>query len=346
MFFDRDGTPMICDLDATNHNPKLDLDKSPTVLMVDDDDLVLERLQETVAAAGYSVRTAASGSEALHSLENSFASIVVTDLKMAGMDGLELCRRLRNRPWPEYLYIILLTTQDAENDVHAGLDAGADDYISKRTYAAQFTARLRAAKRFLALENSLNGELEKKRKLSTTDALTGVYNRPYFVRNLGLELKRSLRRGGGVSLLLLDFDNFKAVNDTYGHAVGDIVLRRLSKQILKCLDRTTGWCAHLGGEEFAVVLEDATLADARQCAEKMRHEIASGSINTSRGTVRITVSIGISGVEESTDRNAVTVESLLKMASANLFASKLNGRNRVTSCDSHVPDSSEPKARH
>jgi diguanylate cyclase (GGDEF)-like protein len=192
----------------------------------------------------------------------------------------------------------------------------------------------------------LNGELEKKRKLSTTDALTGVYNRPYFVRNLGLELKRSLRRGGGVSLLLLDFDNFKAVNDTYGHAVGDIVLRRLSKQILKCLDRTTGWCAHLGGEEFAVVLEDATLADARQCAEKMRHEIASGSINTSRGTVRITVSIGISGVEESTDRNAVTVESLLKMASANLFASKLNGRNRVTSCDSHVPDSSEPKARH
>jgi two-component system, cell cycle response regulator len=329
---------MIRDLDVTNRGPMLDPDQAPAVLMVDDDDLVLERLQETVAAAGYSVRTAAGGMEALHSLENSFAPIVVTDLKMAGMDGLELCRRLRNRPWPGYLYIIFLTTHDDENAIHAGLDAGADDYISKRSYAAQFTARLRAAKRFLALENSLNHELEKKRKLSTTDALTGVYNRPYFVRNLSLELKRSLRNGGAVSLLLLDFDSFQAVNDTYGHAIGDIVLRRLTKQILNCLDRSTGWCAHLGGEEFAVVLEDTTLADARQCADRMRHEIANGAISTSRGTVRITVSIGVSGVEESVDRNTVTVESLLNLASANLYASKANGRNCVTS--------REPTARH
>jgi two-component system, cell cycle response regulator len=296
-----------------------DTEMAPAVLIVDDDDLVLGRMQETVTAAGYSVRTAGSGVEALHSLESCFASIVVTDLKMAGMDGLELCRRLRKRAWPGYLYIILLTVQDAENDIRAGLDAGADDYISKRAYAAQFTARLRAAKRFLALEDSLNGELEKKRKLSTTDALTGVYNRPYFVRNLGLELKRSLRSGRGVSLLLLKFDHFKAVNDIYGHDIGDLVLKRLTRQMLKCLDPSTGWCAHLCGEEFAVVLEDTTLADAQKCADKMRHEIANGSINTSRGAVRITVSIGISGVEDSVHGNAVTVDSLLKMASANLY---------------------------
>jgi two-component system, cell cycle response regulator len=304
---------------------RLDTELAPTVLIVDDDDLVLRRLQETVTAAGYSVRTACSGAEALHSLESSFASIVITDLKMVGMDGVELCRRLRKRDWPGYLYIILLTVQDAEHDIHAGLDAGADDYISKRTYAAQFTARLRAAKRFLALENSMNGELEKKRKLSTTDALTGVYNRPYFVRNLGLELKRSLRRGSGVSLLLLNFDHFKAVNDTYGHAIGDIALKRLTQHILKSLHPSTGWCAHLGGEEFAVVLEDTMLADAQMCADKMRHEIANLSINTSRGAVRITVRIGISGVEEG-HGDAVTVDSLLKMASANLYASKVNGR--------------------
>jgi two-component system, cell cycle response regulator len=309
---------------------RLDTEMAPTVLIVDDDDLVLKRLEETVTAAGYSVRTAGSGIEALHSLQSSFASIVVTDLKMAGMDGLELCRRLRKGAWPGYLYIILLTARDAENDIHAGLDAGADDYISKRTYAAQFTARLRAAKRFLALENSLDGELERKRKLSTTDALTGVYNRPYFIRNLGLELKRSLRDGRGVSLLLLNFDHFKAVNDTYGHAIGDTVLKRLTPQILKCLHPSTGWCAHLGGEEFAVVLEDTMLADAQKCADKMRHEIANASINTSRGAVRITVRIGISGVEEG-QGNAVTVDSLLKMASASLYASKVNGRTGTTS---------------
>ena len=302
---------------------RLNTETAPAVLIVDDDDLVLKRLEETVTAAGYSVRTAGSGIEALHSLESSFASIVVTDLKMAGMDGLELCRRLRKGAWPGYLYIILLTARDAENDIHAGLDAGADDYISKRTYSAQFTARLRAAKRFLALENSLDGELERKRKLSTTDALTGVYNRPYFIRNLGLELKRSLRDGRGVSLLLLNFDHFKAVNDTYGHAIGDSVLKRLTPQILKCLHPSTGWCAHLGGEEFAVVLEDTMLADAQKCADKMRHEIANASINTSRGAVRITVRIGISGVEEG-QGNAVTVDSLLKMASADLYASMRN----------------------
>lgn len=302
---------------------RLNTETAPAVLIVDDDDLVLKRLEETVTAAGYSVRTAGSGIEALHSLESSFASIVVTDLKMAGMDGLELCRRLRKGAWPGYLYIILLTARDAENDIHAGLDAGADDYISKRTYSAQFTARLRAAKRFLALENSLDGELERKRKLSTTDALTGVYNRPYFIRNLGLELKRSLREGRGVSLLLLNFDHFKAVNDTYGHAIGDSVLKRLTPQILKCLHPSTGWCAHLGGEEFAVVLEDTMLADAQKCADKMRHEIANASINTSRGAVRITVRIGISGVEEG-QGNAVTVDSLLKMASADLYASMRN----------------------
>src|ERR1700689_3973752 len=188
---------------------RLDTETGPAALMVDDDDPVPKRLEERVTAAGYSVRTAGSGIEALHSLESSFASIVVTDLKMAGMDGLELCRRLRKGAWPGYFYIIFLTPRDAENDIHAGLSAGADDYISKRTYSAQFTARLRAAKRFLALENSLVGELERKRKLSTTDALTGVYNRPYFVRNLGLELERSLRRGAGVSLLLLKFDQFQ-----------------------------------------------------------------------------------------------------------------------------------------
>lgn len=302
-----------------NHS-RLDTEMAPAVLIVDDDDLVLGCLQKTVTAAGYTVRIAGSGVEALHSMESSFASIVVTDLKMEGMDGLELCRRLRKRAWPGYLYIILLTVQDAEHDIHAGLDAGADDYVSKGTYAAQFTARLRAARRFLALESSLNGELEKKRKLSMTDAMTGVYNRSYFVRNLGLELRRSLRLGRGVSLLLLNFRHFKAVNDTYGHAIGDIVLKRLTRQILKSLHPSTGWCAHLGGEEFAVVLEDTMLSDAQKCADKVRHEIANVSINTSRGVVRIAVRIGISGVEEGHDE-AVTVDSLLKMASANLYAS-------------------------
>jgi diguanylate cyclase (GGDEF)-like protein len=321
--------------DDTQQVLKLDLPTSPTVLIVDDDELVLAYLKELVTGAGYVVRTAATGVEALAALENSSASIVVTDLNMPGMNGLDLCRRIREHARPGYVYIILLTVRDQEEDVLVGLDAGADDYLSKRTSAAQFTARLRIAKRVLALEYSLKSALEKKHHLAMTDALTGAYNRRYFTRHLGRELKRAQRFGGDVSLLMLDIDHFKQVNDTHGHVVGDVVLRKMSRLISRSLSRTTDWCARLGGEEFAVVLGGTNLAEARVCAEKVRQAIASTPINTSAGAVRITVSVGISGLEESADRSSATVLSLQERADINLYASKAGGRNRVTASDSN-----------
>jgi two-component system cell cycle response regulator len=313
----------------------LDLPVAPTVLIVDDDELVLARLQELVTAAGYRVRTAANGIGALNSLEQFPASMVVTDLNMPGMDGLDLCRRIREHTWPGYVYIVLLTVRNDEKDILAGLDAGADDYLSKRTSAAQFTARLRIAKRVLTLEYSLKSALDKKRQLAMTDALTGAYNRRYFVRHLGREMKRSQRFGGDVSLLLLDIDHFKRVNDTYGHVIGDMVLKKLTRQIAKCLQRATDWCARLGGEEFAIVLEGTSLADARICAEKMRRAIENTVIDTPAGAVRVTVSIGVSGLDGIAGKNSATVQSLLEYADTNLYASKAGGRNRVTSSNAN-----------
>ena len=318
------------DADDTAQVLKLDLPVAPMVLIVDDDELVLARLQELVAAAGYRVRTAANGIEALASLVKSAASIVVTDLNMPCMDGIDLCRRIREHAWPGYVYVVLLTVRDEDKDILAGLDAGADDYVSKRTPAAQFTARLRIAKRILALEYSLKSALEGKRQLAMTDALTGAFNRRYFTRHLSREMKRSQRFGGDVSLLLLDIDHFKRVNDTYGHVVGDVVLKKLTRQIAKCLQRATDWCARLGGEEFAVVLEGTNLADAHICAEKMRRAIENSHIDTSAGPVRITVSVGISALGAIAGRAAATVQSLLEHADTNLYASKAGGRNRVT----------------
>ncbi|MGA2187096.1 MAG: diguanylate cyclase [Steroidobacteraceae bacterium] len=322
------------DSDDTTEIARLDLPVPPTVLIVDDDPLVLARLEELVTAAGYDVRTAASGLDALTSLTTSAASIVVTDLQMPGMGGLDLCRHIRERPWSGYVYVVLLTIRDEEKDILAGLDAGADDYVSKRTSAAQFTARLRIARRVLGLEYSLKTALEKKRQLAMTDALTGAYNRRYLMRHLGRELKRSQRFGGDVSLLLLDIDHFKLVNDTHGHAVGDTVLRKLTAKITACLRRETDWCARLGGEEFAVVLEGTNPAAARTVAETLRQAIADTTIVTSAGPVRITVSIGISGLGETVARNATTVQSLMQHADTNLYASKANGRNRVTGTNS------------
>jgi len=322
-------------LDDTTQLLTLDLPVAPTVLIVEDDELVLAHLKQLVTAAGYGVRTAASGAEALSALESSPASIVVTDLELPGMDGFDLCRRIREQARTGYVYIILLTVRDEEKDILVGLDAGADDYLSKRMSAAQFVARLRIAKRVLALEYSLKSALEKKHQLAMTDSLTGAYNRRYFTRHLGRELKRAQRFGGDVSLLMLDIDHFKQVNDTHGHLVGDAVLRKMSRLISRSLSRTTDWCARLGGEEFAVVLGGTNLGEARVCAEKVRQAIANTPINTSAGAIRITVSVGISGLEEIADRGSATVLSLQERADINLYASKAGGRNRVTASESN-----------
>jgi two-component system cell cycle response regulator len=331
------------DSDETAEIARLDLPMAPSVMIVDDDSLVLERLEDLVTSAGYKVRTAPGGSEALASLKTSASSIVITDLNMPGMNGLDLCRRIREHSWSGYIYVVVLTVRDEEKDILAGLDAGADDYVSKRTSAAQFTARLRIAKRVLGLEYSLKSALEKKRHLAMTDALTGAYNRRYFMRHLGRELKRSQRVGGDVSLLLLDVDHFKQVNDTYGHVVGDTVLRKLTAQIAACLRRDTDWCARLGGEEFVVVLEGTNQSAARACAEKLRQAVADTAIDTSAGPVRITVSIGISGFGESVNKNSATVESMMQQADTNLYASKANGRNRITSTNSLAASTGIPR---
>jgi len=332
------------DNDDTAQVLKLDLPVAPTVLIVDDDELVLAKLEEIVASAGYSVRTAHGGADAMRFLEDGSASVVVTDLKMPGMDGLELCRLIRGREWPGYIYIVLLTVQDEEEDILAGFEAGADDYVSKRTSKAQLMARLRTAKRILSLEHCLKIALENKRQLAMTDPLTGVFNRRYLVRHLGRELNRSQRFGGDVSLMMLDVDHFKRINDTFGHLVGDSALKQLTAKIAECLRRATDWCARIGGDEFVVVLEGANVEEARRCAEKVRQTVSGMSIDTPRGPVNITISIGISGLERFADKQSVTVQSLLDQADTSLYASKICGRNRVTLSDSNTPSSAREPA--
>jgi diguanylate cyclase (GGDEF)-like protein len=308
----------------------LALPAPPTVLIVDDDDLILERLRQLVSASGYRVRTTTSGIKALSWLDNSVASIVITDVNMPAIGGLELCRRIRSLDRPDYVYLILLTVSDDEKDILAGFDAGADDYISKQTSVPHFRARLRTANRILALEYTLKNELQKKQTMAMTDELTGAYNRRYFTKRLSGALKRLDGSGSPVSLLLVDVDHFKKVNDTHGHATGDVVLKGITREISGCLRRPSDWCARLGGEEFAVVLEGSDLAEARLCAERIRQSVANSSFGEAGDGVRVTVSIGISGSEELIGMDAAAPPDLLALADKNLFASKAAGRNRVT----------------
>jgi two-component system cell cycle response regulator len=290
---------------------------------------VLERLRTLVSAQGLEVDTAADGPAALRQLERSFAPILILDRNMPSMDGLAVCRTIRERHWPGYIYILMLTVQDADEDCLTGLEAGADDYVSKRCSAAHLLARLCTARRILTLEQSLKTALEEKQRLSLTDMLTGAPNRRYFYRHFEGELRRIQRTGGPLTLLSLDIDHFKTINDRYGHPGGDAILCEFVRRVESCLRGGTDWCARLGGEEFAVVLADTPPHHGRQRAEAIRQAVAAAPFQTAAGTVRITVSIGVSGCEAIAPGAPITLESLLQQSDQHLYASKANGRNCV-----------------
>ena len=300
------------------------------ILLVDDDELVLAHLSELVRAAGFEVRAVGDGATALAFLEQHFTPIVITDLDMPAMDGLALCRAIRRQAWPGYVYILLLTVHDGESDILAGLEAGADDYLSKRTSAAQLVARLHTAQRILGLEQALKTELEERRRQSLSDPLTGAHNRRYFDQHLLRDFKRAQRGGGPLSLLMLDIDHFKRVNDRFGHAAGDAVLQEVVRRIAACLPRETDWCARVGGEEFVVVLENTPLAGAAQVAERIRETIAGVPVPTPAGPIGTTASMGVVEYQPGANRESNLVESLMHELDSNMYLSKLHGRNRVT----------------
>lgn len=301
-----------------------------TVLLVDDDELVLAHLTQLVQAAGFEVQTAGDGATALAFLGQQFTPIVIADLNMPAMDGLALCRAIRQQAWPGYVYILLLTVHDGESDILAGLEAGADDYLSKRASAAQLVARLHTAQRILGLEQALKVELEEKRRQSLTDSLTGANNRRYFERQLQQDFKRTQRGGGPLSLLMLDIDHFKRINDRCGHAAGDAVLQETVRRVRQCLTRETDWYARIGGEEFVIVLADTPLTGAAQVAERIRQAIAGVPVVTNAGAVAVTASIGVVDFQPAASRASASVESLIAELDANMYLSKRNGRNRVT----------------
>jgi diguanylate cyclase (GGDEF)-like protein len=309
---------------------RLDVHIAPRVLIVDDDPLVAEHLAELVGRAGFEAELVHSGAGALAALRRRFAPVVITDRNMPDMDGLTLCRTIRSEQYDSYVYVILLTVQDAEADILGGLEAGADDYLSKRASGAQLVARLRTAQRILSLERSLRTALEDKTRLATTDALTGANNRRYLVRHLNRDIRSAWRAGSPLSVLLLDIDHFKRVNDKYGHAAGDDVLKGFARRIGAALPRETDWFARMGGEEFAVVLPQTDLAGARVVGEKLRKAVDAEPIATCAGALAVTVSVGVSGLAALQPAAPASVEALLDSADRCLYRSKEDGRNRVT----------------
>lgn len=296
------------------------------ILIAEDEPDFRFLLQKILAGWGYDVVVTGDGNEALEALRAEDAPrLAILDWMMPGINGVEVCRKVRNEVQEPYTYIILLTAQQREEDLVTGMEAGADDYVTKPFKNSELRARLRAGRRIIELQNELIKAREILRDKSTHDSLTGLMNHGKILQVLGEELARADREGNCVAVLMADLDNFKTINDTYGHMAGDSVLLSISRRLLS-VKRSYDSVGRYGGEEFLVILPDCCKDSALAFAERFRSSVSSEEVSTPDGVIPVTISIGVT---VSSKGRSWDVNTLVKAADAALYKAKREGRNRV-----------------
>jgi two-component system, cell cycle response regulator len=296
------------------------------ILIADDEALSRRLLEKTLERAGYQVMCVENGRKAADHLSRPDAPrLALLDWIMPELDGPGVCREVRKRRDQEYVYLVLLSARESKEDIVAGLESGADDYLTKPFDAEELKARLRTGQRILALEDRLVDAREQMRFRATHDALTSLWNRGVVMDLLNRELARSSRENACTAILLCDIDHFKNVNDTYGHAIGDDVLREVANRLVSSV-RSYDFVARHGGEEFLVVLNNCEPPFAAARAEEIRKNVGQHPIQTARGAVQVTLSLGLL---LSRDWGARSAEDLLHEADVALYAAKAAGRNCV-----------------
>jgi diguanylate cyclase (GGDEF)-like protein len=300
------------------------------VLVVEDNPIARKYLARKLQNAGYEVVSATNGKEALEMFDQRFFPIVLTDWMMPEMNGLELCKAIRNRDNEGYVFIVLLTARDSKEDIITGLDAGADDYLVKPGNHAELIARLNSGKRILDLEKNLKNANEEIKRLSITDPLTGCFNRGYMAKKLEQEFKRGVRYGHPLSLIFCDIDHFKQVNDTYGHQAGDEILKEFARCLMDNIRIDLDWLTRYGGEEFLIVLPETPPDGAYRVAGRIREIVEQKEIKWQDTIIPITASFGVTGIDKSFNGEGLTPESMIRTVDNALYRSKHEGRNRVT----------------
>ncbi len=303
------------------------VESSPAILLAEDDPVTRVLMTRFLKNAGYEVDAVANGSEALDRMATRYCPMLVTDWEMPKMDGIALCKAVRNMQLDGYVYALLLTARDAKEHIIAGLEAGADDYLVKPVHEAELIARLNAGRRILALEHSLRVANQRNRVLSITDELTGAYNRRYLMEQLPREFERSRRYAYPLSVLMCDLDHFKQVNDQRGHAAGDDVLQQFAGRAQKLIRANSDWIARYGGEEFLIVLPETAHADGMRVAENIRQLVASSPFATRAGDTAVSASFGVASTGANGPDVTLKVEALIRAADQCLYESKLAGRN-------------------
>jgi diguanylate cyclase (GGDEF)-like protein len=300
-----------------------------SILIAEDDAVTRMLLEKTLKKEGHEVVSVENGQKAFDLFKESFFPIVLTDWMMPEMDGLELCRVIRQEENPGYVFIVLLTAQDSQDDIITGLEAGADEYLTKPFNRAELIARLNTGRRFLEQERALRKANEEIRILSITDPLTGCSNRGCLNARLPQEIIRAGRYNRPLSIVMCDIDHFKKVNDTYGHQAGDLVLKEFSKRINDSIRDKVDMLARYGGEEFLVTLPETGLEGALNVAERLRRVISETNFDIGTKKIKITASFGVAGFDSDKLSEEMSIDTLINLADNYLYQAKNEGRNRV-----------------
>jgi diguanylate cyclase (GGDEF)-like protein len=314
----------------------------PRVLIAEDDTVTRLILKHWILRWGYEIFVVDNGHDAWQILQQERPpEVVIIDWAMPEIDGIELCRRLRDKSRSYYHYILMVTSRTDELDVVHALESGADDCLGKPFGEPELRARLLVANRILALQNELIHAREELRAQAMRDGLTGLWNRTAFLDLFQHELERARRSDAHTGLLLLDLDNFKHVNDTYGHLTGDLVLKEAANRLRQHV-RSYDFVGRYGGEEFFIALPGSDREQLCRRAEAIRKSIWSEPIRVPQGNVSISLSIGAAVA----DAGETSATDLLAIADIGLYKAKDSGRNRSVFCEKRVTEMFRSPATH
>jgi diguanylate cyclase (GGDEF)-like protein len=299
------------------------------ILIVDDSAVYRKLVERTLAREDRELVFAASGEEALELFAEHRPAMVITDWNMPDLSGIDLCRRIRTEFQDSldtmYTYLIILTSNVEKENVVQGLAAGADDYLTKPFHPEELVARVDVGRRFVSMHQQIEAKNRLLEELALTDSLTGLANRRAIEDWATRQMSGAARHGFAFWVVLADLDNFKAVNDTHGHAAGDSVLKHFAG-IVRRNTRRSNICGRVGGEEFMMVLTHAEREDVATVVERVRKQCEETEFLSGTAKIRVTASFGIAGFH---GRSAPPFEELVKQADAALYAAKRDGRNRV-----------------
>jgi diguanylate cyclase (GGDEF)-like protein len=314
-------------------------DASARILIVDDHEDNVELLRARLESWGFETLSAKDGAEALSTIESSLPDLVLLDIMMPKIDGIEVARRVKNNPELPFIPIIMQTALDSTENKVEGLEAGADDYITKPIDFPELKARVKSMLRIKRLqeeveerERELMEANERLRHMSQTDGLTGLENRRHIESRLEEMFEHAKRLAEPFSCVMVDLDKFKSVNDEYGHQAGDAVLRQLAK-ILKHEIREIDHAGRYGGEEFILLLTGTVLDAAVTFAERCRKSIEEHTFTFEGGSIQRTASFGVAGWPHP---KITSCDALVRAADDALYVAKETGRNRVIRFDSAV----------